>query len=129
MGRIIVLFFLLLPSFGHTQTFFEKDFVGTYGDTTCFRSSECCVSKLKIKVNHTYVLVMTGHNHGHKNKSTYTGTWKIESNTITLTPDKTKRNLRDEIEVVTYLLYQNTLVCENEGKFDVENIAYRKNKK
>ncbi len=106
----------------------ESTIVGTYGDTICFRASECCISKLKIKEDHTYVLVMVGNNHGHKNKNTYKGTWKVENDFITLTPDKNKKNLKDESEATTYKMYQKNLLYEHAGVYLPENIAYKKNK-
>ncbi len=106
----------------------ESTIVGTYGDTTCFRASECCISKLKIKADHTYILVMVGINHGHKNKSTYNGTWKVENDFITLTPDKNIKNLKEESETTTYKIFQKNLLFENAGMYLPENIAYKKNK-
>ncbi len=120
------IFFVLLCVIGFSQNCSEKDFIGTYGDTTCFRASECCISTLKIKHDHTYVLVMKGINHGHKNKSKYFGTWKVENDIIVIIPNQTKKNIKDGMEMLSYRFYQNMLIYENEGKFDLENIAYRK---
>gem|GEM_PF-6564663 len=106
----------------------ESDFIGTYGDTTCFRASECCVSKLKIKEDHTYTLVMVGNNHGHKNKSTSKGKWKADNDFITLTPDKNKKNLKEEQGATTYKVHQKNLLFENAGLYLPENIAFKKNK-
>ncbi len=128
MNGLLIIFFLSFLSPIFSQSIFESNFVGLYGDTTCFRASECCISKLKIKEDHTYVLVMVGNNHGHKNKNTYKGTWKVENDFITLTPDKNKKNLKDESEATTYKMYQKKLLFENAGMYLPENIAYKKNK-
>ena len=125
---VLSLIFSFLSYFSVSAQQTESDFIGTYGDTICFRASECCVSKLKIKEDHTYTLVMVGNNHGHKNKSTYKGTWKADNDFITLTPDKTNKNLKEEQEATTYKVHQKNLLFENAGLYLPENIAYKKNK-
>ncbi len=126
-NKTLLLIQLLITSSVFSQIISEKDLVGTYGDTTCFRASECCVSKLKIKEDKTYILVMIGINHGRKNKTTYKGTWKMENELITLIPDKNKKNLKEELEAEIYQFYQKTLLYENQGKYDPGNIAFKKN--
>jgi hypothetical protein len=122
------LLFFLLSYFSVSAQQKESEFIGTYGDTICFRANECCISKLKIKEDHTYLLVMVGYNHGHKNKSTYKGTWKVENDFITLTPDKNKKNLKEEQKATTYKIHQKNLLFENARLYLPENIAYKKNK-
>lgn len=81
---------------------------GKYEGTICFRSNECCTTKLLLEKNNSFVMKLIGNNHGRKNKSTYRGQWIIEGDILVLTQTEMKSN-KDFMEPEKYKIFKGDL--------------------